>query len=162
MPMAIARRERGLRLAIGNELDTTHQSGLTNVADMAMRRERCKGLAQHSRLLEDRVDDDAVREQPQCCKGRGASQGITRVGVSVKKMAVLVKATKKCVVYTIGGQCRRDREIAASQSFRDTHQVRRHSLALAREHRSGAAESCRDLIENQQTAMRAARLCDSR
>ena len=143
--------------AIGDELDAAHQTGLPDVADVAMRRKRRKRLAQHSRLLLDRADDGAIRQQPERRKRRGAPERVARVGVTVKEMAVLVVAPEKRVIDAIGGQRRRDRKIAARQPFRDAHQIRRHAFALTREHRPRAAESRRDLIENQQRAVRAAR-----
>ena len=117
-----------------------------------------RALAQHARLLLDRADDGAIRQQPERRQRCGTPERVARVGVAVKKMAVLVVAPEKRVVDPIGSQRRRHRKVAARSALRDAHQIRRHPFALTREHRPGAAESRGDLIENQQRAVRAARL----
>ena len=60
--------------------------------------------------------------------------------------------TKASKVYELNTKSRRG-------SFRNVWW--RHALALGREHGSRAAESCCDLVENQQRAVGAARLGDA-
>ena len=52
----------------------------------------------------------------------------------------------------------RQRQVAAGQRLADAHHVRRHPGVLGREERAGAAEPGRDLVEDEQHAVRVARL----
>ena len=94
---------------------------------------------------------------PSVASAAAQPERVAGVGVSVEEVAILVVAAEKRVVNLIGGERRGNRQIAAGQSLRDAQQIGRHPFALAREHRAGAAEAGRHLVEDQQRAMLAAR-----
>ena len=76
-------------------------------------------------------------EQSERRERRGTTERVARVGVAVKKVAVLVVAAEERVVDAIGGQRRRHRKISARQPLRDAHQD------PASRPRAGTRTSCR-------------------
>ena len=65
---------------------------------------------------------------------------------------------RNAVVDRLGGERRRERQVAAGDALGHAHEVGRDVLLLAGEHRAGAAEADRDLVADQQHAELVAQL----
>ena len=141
------------RLLVLDQLDADHQAALADVADVlqlghALQAFR-EALGHHPHVLERLL----LVEEPQRGERGGAREWVPRVRMAVEKRAARFVRTEKTLVNRVGRQRRGEREITAAQSFRDAEEIRHHLFLLAREQRSGAPESGRDLVADEEHAV---------
>ena len=85
-------------------------------------------------------------------RGR-AGERVARVGVAVEEGAELLVLAEEALVDALGGERRRQRQVAAGDALGQAHEVGRDVLVLAREHPARAAEAGGHLVADQQHAV---------
>ena len=91
-------------------------------------------------------------------RGRRRRRAGCRCRCGRGRRSLLLGGAEEGLVDALGGERRRERQVAAGQALGEAEQVGRDALLLAGEHRAGAAEAGRDLVADQQHAVRVAEL----
>ena len=94
-------------------------------------------------------DGPAFEHQVDVGDGRGASEWVARVGVTVEEGAVVLVGTEEGLEDRLGREGRGKRQVTPGQSLRDAQEVRFDALVLDGEHAAGAAEPGGDLVRDQ-------------
>ena len=153
---AVAHAQRGLVLA---QVDPDHEAPAADLRHLVASPRRRRGARRAMRIFGCSRSSVLSRSNDlEAGDRRRAGERVAGEGVAVEERAVLLVRAEEAVVDALGGQGRRQRQVAARQALAEAEEVGRDPLLLAGEHRPGAAETGRDLVADQKHAVAVAEL----
>src|SRR5439155_7364587 len=101
-----------------------------------------------------------VVEEPEAREPDRTGERVSRVRVAVEEGAELLVRREEGLEHLLGGEGRRQRQVAAADSLSEAHEVGRYAGMLAGEHPARASEARRYLVGDEEGALAARELAE--